>query len=37
MPGIDFNDNRDKKFPRYVYAREPLMNVYKERVSDSKT
>lgn len=36
MPGIDFNDNRDKKFPRYVYAREPLMNVYKERISDNK-
>jgi len=37
MPGIQLSDNRDNKFPRYVYARNPLVDVFKERSSRKKS
>ena len=36
MPGITLGDNLDLKFPDYVYAKEPLVNVFQERSASSK-
>ena len=36
MPGITLGANLDPKFPYYVYAKEPLVNVFQERSASSK-